>query len=324
MAFRVAHSADQWRSLAKSFATETGAQGSVISIGNFDGLHIGHRKIISAVTSGARSEKAISAIITFDPHPLKVLRPDAAPPLIMTIAQRVEGFEEHGLDAALVMRFDRALAELSAEEFVRGVLVETVRVKRILVGANFRFGYQQAGNVEMLSRLGESLGFTVDIITAAEIGGVPVSSTGIRRAVSEGKVLEATEMLGHPFALTGTIQAGAGRGSKIVFPTLNLAAEQELLPARGVYATECVVGGREFRAVTNVGVRPTFDGHGLSIESHLFDFREQVTSGRMEVHFWKRLREERKFDGAASLKAQIDLDIMAAQKFFRENLPPLT
>ena len=324
MAFRVAHSADQWRSLAKSFATETGAQGSVISIGNFDGLHIGHRKIISAVTSGARSEKAISAIITFDPHPLKVLRPDAAPPLIMTIAQRLEGFEEHGLDAALVMRFDRALAELSAEEFVRGVLVEPVRVKRILVGANFRFGYQQAGNVEMLSRLGESLGFTVDIITAAEIGGVPVSSTGIRRAVSEGKVLEATEMLGHPFALTGTIQAGAGRGSKIVFPTLNLAAEQELLPTRGVYATECVLDGREFRSVTNVGVRPTFDGHGLSIESHLFDFSEQMTNGRMEVHFWKRLREERKFDGAAALKAQIDLDILAAQKFFRENLPPLT
>jgi riboflavin kinase/FMN adenylyltransferase len=317
VAFRVAHSADQWRSLAKSFAAETEAQGSVISIGNFDGLHIGHQKIIGAVVAGARSEKAISAIITFDPHPLKVLRPDAAPPLIMTIAQRVAGFAECGLDAALVMRFDRALADLSAEEFVRSVLVETVRAKRILVGANFRFGYQQAGNVEMLSRLGESLGFTVDIITAAEIGGAPVSSTGIRRAVTEGKVLEASEMLGHPFALTGTIQPGAGRGSKIVFPTLNLAAEQELLPARGVYATECVVGGREFRSVTNVGVRPTFDGHGLSIESHLFDFAEQVTSGPLEVHFWKRLREERKFDGADALKAQIALDILAARRMFQ-------
>jgi len=317
VAFRVAHSADQWRSLARSFAVEIEAHGSVISIGNFDGLHVGHQKIIGAVVAFAERERAISAIITFDPHPLKVLRPDAAPPLIMTIAQRVAGFAECGLDAALVMRFDRALAELSAEEFVRGVLVETVRAKRILVGANFRFGYQQAGNVEMLSRLGESLGFDVVILTAAEIGGAPVSSTGIRRAITEGKVLEAAEMLGHPFALTGSIQRGAGRGSKIVFPTLNLAAEQELLPARGVYATECIVGGRTFRSVTNVGVRPTFEGHGLSVESHLFDFSDQVTGGPLEVRFWKRLREERKFDGAEALKAQIGVDILAAQQFFK-------
>jgi riboflavin kinase/FMN adenylyltransferase len=317
VSFRVARSVNEWRSLADNFATETNVHGSVISIGNFDGLHIGHQKIIRAVVEGARIEKAIAAIITFDPHPLKVLRPDAAPPLIMTIAQRLAGFSECGLDASLVMRFDRALADLSAEEFVRIVLVDTVRAKRILVGANFRFGYQQAGNVEVLARLGKEFGFSVEIMSAAEIGGKPVSSTEIRRAVSEGRVVEASEMLGHPFALTGTIQPGAGRGSKIVFPTLNLAAEQELLPARGVYATECVVGGRKFRSVTNIGVRPTFDGHGLSIESHLFDFAEQVTAGDLEVKFWKRLREERKFDGAESLKAQIGLDILAAREFFK-------
>ena len=317
MAFRVAYSAEEWRALAKSFAAENAAQGSVISIGNFDGLHLGHQKIIRAVVSGARQEKAIAAIITFDPHPLKVLRPDAAPPLIMTIAQRVAGFAECGLDASVVMRFDQALAALSAEDFVRSVLVEMVRAKRILVGANFRFGYKQAGNVELLVRLGEEFGFAVEIMSAAEVGGKAVSSTQIRRAVSEGNVIEAVELLGHPFTLTGTIQAGAGRGSKIVFPTLNLAAEQELLPARGVYATECMVGGRKFRSVTNVGVRPTFDGQGLSVESHLFDFGEQVTSGRLEVRFWKRLREERKFDGAEALKTQIGLDIIAAQEFFK-------
>jgi riboflavin kinase/FMN adenylyltransferase len=317
VSFRVAHSVNEWRSLAESFAAENGIQGSVVSVGNFDGLHVGHQKIIRAVVAGARSEKAIAAIITFDPHPLKVLRPDAASPLIMTVAQRVAGFAECGLDASLVLRFDRALADLSAEKFVRSVIVDTVHAKRILVGANFRFGCQQAGNVEMLARLGEEHGFAVEIMSAAEIGGQPVSSTEIRRAVAEGKVLEASEMLGHPFALTGTIQPGAGRGSKIVFPTLNLAAEQELLPARGVYATECVVGGRKFRSVTNVGVRPTFDGHGLSIESHLFNFTEQVTVGDLEVRFWKRLREERKFDGAEALKAQIQLDIRAAQQFFK-------
>ena len=322
MAFRVARSAEEWRSLAESFAAdnfagETGARSSVISVGNFDGLHIGHQKIIRAVVDGARKEKAIAAVITFDPHPLKVLRPDAAPPLIMTIAQRVAGFAECGLDAALVMRFDRALADLFAEEFVRNVLVETVRAKRILVGANFRFGYQQAGNVELLTRLGTEHGFAVEIMAAAEIDGRPVSSTEIRRGVAEGRVYEAAELLGHPFALTGTIQPGAGRGSKIVFPTLNLAAEQELLPARGVYATECTLGGTLFRSVTNVGVRPTFDGEALSIESHLSDFADQVTTGRLEVRFWKRLREERKFDGAEALKAQIALDIVAAQEFFK-------
>ena len=317
MSFRVAHSVNEWRSVAESFAAENGSRGSVVSIGNFDGLHIGHQKIIRAVVAGARNEKAIATIITFDPHPLKVLRPDAAPPLIMTIGQRVAGFAECGLDASLVMRFDRALADLSAEEFVRSVLVDTVRAKRILVGANFRFGYQQAGNVEVLAELGKKYDFTVEIMSAAEIGGKPVSSTEIRRAVSEGRVLEASEMLGHPFALTGTIQAGAGRGSKIVFPTLNLAAEQELLPTRGVYATECVVGGRKFRSVTNDGVRPTFDGHGLSIERHQIDFADQVTAGPLEVRFWKRLREERKFDGAEALKAQIGLDILAAREFFK-------
>jgi len=236
----------------------------------------------------------------------------------MTIEQRVAAFEKYGLDAALVMRFDRALAELSAEEFVRNVLVETVQAKRILVGANFRFGCQQTGNVELLSRLGKEHGFEVKIVTAAEVGGKPVSSSEIRRAVSEGKMEEASALLGHPFALTGNIQAGAGRGSKIVFPTLNLAAEQELLPARGVYATECVVGGSKFRSVTNVGVRPTFDGQGLSIESHLFDFSDQVTGGRLELRFWKRLREERKFDGAEELKAQIALDIVSAQQYFKQ------
>lgn len=317
MSFRVARSVNEWRSVAESFAAESDARGSVVSIGNFDGLHIGHQKIIRAVVESARTEKAIAAIITFDPHPLKILRPDAAPPLIMTIGQRVAGFAECGLDASLVMRFDRALADLSAEEFVRSVIVDTVRAKKILVGANFRFGYQQAGNVEVLARLGKEFGFSVEIMSAAEIDGKPVSSTEIRRAVSEGRVLEASEMLGHPFCLTGTIQPGAGRGSKIVFPTLNLAAEQELLPARGVYATECVVGGRKFRSVTNVGVRPTFDGHGLSIESHLFDFSEQVTTGSLEVRFWKRLREERKFDGAEALKAQIGLDILAAREYFK-------
>jgi riboflavin kinase/FMN adenylyltransferase len=317
VAFRVARSPQEWRALARDEGAAEKQRDAVISVGNFDGLHIGHQKIIHSVIEHARAENAIAAVITFDPHPLKILRPEAAPPLIMTIAQRLAGFADAGLDAAMVMQFDRALADLSAEDFVRTILVETVHAKRILVGQNFRFGCKQVGNVELLSRLGERHGFKVEIVGAAEVAGVSVSSTAIRRAVSEGRVLEASALLGHAFALTGTIQPGAGRGSKIVFPTLNLLPAQELLPARGVYATECVVARKLFRSVTNVGVRPTFDGASLSVESHLFDFRDTVTNGELEVRFLNRIRDERKFDGAAALKAQIELDIQAAKQFFQ-------
>jgi riboflavin kinase/FMN adenylyltransferase len=310
VAFRLAHSAVEWGSVIG------GGSRTVISVGNFDGLHVGHQRILKAVVERARRENEIAAVVTFDPHPLKVLRPSAAPPLIMTIAQRLAGFAEFGLDAALVIRFDEALAHVPAEEFVRTMLVKTVHAGTILVGANFRFGYQQAGDVELLMRLGKDFGFAVEIVPPAEVKGKLVSSTAIRQAVSEGRVEEAAELLGHPFALIGTIQPGAGRGSKIVFPTLNLAAEQELLPAKGVYATETTVREKSHRSVTNVGVRPTFDGQGITVESHLFDFSETVTSGRMEVRFYKRIREERKFPDANALRAQIGKDIETARSFF--------
>lgn len=311
MAFRVAHSAAEWTSAIGA------SQRAVVSVGNFDGLHIGHQKILAAVVERARRDGAIAAVITFDPHPLKILRAQAAPPLIMTIAQRVAGFDQAGLDASLIMKFDEALARLSAEDFVRQFLVDTVHTSAILVGANFRFGHRQTGNVALLEQLGMQHGFAVEIVAAAEVDGKLVSSTAIRRAIAEGLVRDAAAMLGHPFALTGTIQKGAGRGSKIVFPTLNLAAEQELLPGRGVYVTETLVQGNLYRSVTNVGVRPTFNGSGLTVESHLFDFSASLTCGRMEVRFHKRLREERRFDGPESLRAQISSDIAAAAEYFR-------
>lgn len=312
MAFRIAHSAAEWRAMVG------GERRTVVSVGNFDGLHVGHQKILKAVVERARRENEIAAVVTFDPHPLKVLRPQTAPPLIMTIAQRLAGFAQCGLDAALVIRFDEALAQVPAEEFVRNMLMETVHASAILVGANFRFGYQQAGNVELLTELGGRFGYAVEIVAPAEVDGKLVSSTAIRQAVAEGRVEEAARLLGHPFALAGTIQPGAGRGSKIVFPTLNMAAEQELLPARGVYATESVVRDKLYPSVTNVGVRPTFDGQGLTIESHLFNFSETVTSGPMEVRFHKRIREERKFPDANALRSQIGSDIETAKSYFSQ------
>jgi riboflavin kinase/FMN adenylyltransferase len=323
MAFRIAHSAAEWRAGVRD------ERRTVVSVGNFDGLHIGHQKILKAMVERARQEGRIAAAITFDPHPLKILRPQAAPPLIMTIGQRLAGFAQFGLDAALVIRFDEALAHVPAEEFVRNMLVETVRADAILVGANFRFGHQQTGDVALLTRLGVRYGFAVEIVEPAEVNGKLVSSTAIRQAIADGNVEEAGALLGYTFVLTGTVQSGAGRGAKIVFPTLNLAAEQELLPARGVYATETFLRGKLYRSVTNVGVRPTFDGHGITVESHLFDFSDTITSGAMEVRFRKRLREERKFPDAEALRAQIALDITTAKSYFddrekaRTHSPPI-
>jgi riboflavin kinase/FMN adenylyltransferase len=256
------------------------------------------------------------AVITFDPHPMRLLRPEQAPPMIQTIAQRIAGFEQLGLEAALVMNFDRALSQLSAEDFIERILVQCVRVGTILVGANFCFGHRGAGDVCMLGEYGKLRGFDVEIVPPVEVRGQVVSSTAVRTAVASGNVADAILLLGREFALTGEIRPGAGRGSTILFPTLNLAPEQELMPKLGVYATESVVGGTLYASVTNVGTRPTFNGQGVTIESHLLGFSDRVTSGRLEVRFHARLRDERKFSGVDALREQIARDILAAQEYF--------
>ena len=310
MPLAVLHSPSEWK--ARFCARQT-----ALSVGNFDGIHLGHQKILRGVAERARATRALAAAVTFDPHPLKILRPADAPPLIATLAQRLAGLEEIGLDAALVLRFDLELSRLAPEQFVREILVEALGLRTILVGANFRFGHRQAGDVNLLGELGSRLGFAVEIVPRVVVRGVLVSSTAIRQAVLEGRVERAARLLGRPFVLSGEVRRGTGRGSQVVFPTLNLEAEQELLPRIGVYVTETRVGGRLYRSATNVGVRPTFDGRGLSVESHLFDFSEKLTAGPMEVHFWKRLREESKFSGPDALRVQIAKDLARARCFFQ-------
>lgn len=310
MSIFVARSPEEWKT--GSFASRKTA----ISVGNFDGLHLGHQKILRSVIDRAKQNNLAAAVITFDPHPMKVLRLQNAPLLIETLEQRLKGFERLGLDAALVLQFDAELANVSAENFIERILVGTLHAREILVGENFRFGHKHAGDVHLLERSGAGDGFSVEIVAPAEIDGQPVSSTRVRQVVADGRVAEAARLLGRPFALTGAIVRGAGRGSKIVFPTLNLSPDQELLPARGVYATRALLSGAEYGSVTNVGVRPTFNGTGLTVESHLLDFSESVHSGRLEVRFVERLREEKKFGGSDELSAQIRLDIKAAMQIF--------
>jgi riboflavin kinase / FMN adenylyltransferase len=310
MPLTVLRSPEEWKA-------RFGAAGrTALSVGNFDGLHLGHQKILQLALERARATSQHAAVVTFDPHPMRVLRPDRAPRLIETLAQRLAGFEGMGLDAALILRFDRALSLVSAEDFIQRILVDCLHVGTMLVGANFCFGHLGAGDVRLLGEFGKRCGFEVEIVPPIEIQGQVVSSTAIRNVIEAGNVAGAAALLGRPFSLTGEIRTGAGRGRTILFPTLNLFPEQELLPKLGVYATECVLNGKAYSSVTNVGTRPTFDGQGVTVESHLFGFNEQVASGPMEVRFHMRLRDEQKFSGPDQLRAQIARDIADAQRYF--------
>jgi riboflavin kinase/FMN adenylyltransferase len=293
-------------------------RGSVLAIGNFDGIHLGHQEILREATDRAAKTGAVATALTFEPAPLKVLRPAAAPKRLSTNEQRLEWFRAVGVEAAVVMPFTLELSKLSPQDFVEKILVNELKVRALLVGENFRFGHKQAGDTQLLRQLGKSLGFEVITIPAVVAHGEVVSSTVIRREIAEGDVTQAGRLLGRPFALTGSIVSGTGTGSKFTFPTLNLRVDQELLPAGGVYITRTLLQGESEsrRSVTNIGIRPTFNGTALSVETHLLDFSGLVTTKRMEVRFWKRLRAEKKFSGPEELRAQIAKDIMAAKRFF--------
>jgi len=291
---------------------------SVLAIGNFDGIHLGHQAILRTTVERARALNAVSTALTFDPSPRKVLRPETAPPRLSTNAQRMEWFNALGLEAVVVLPFTLDLARLSPEEFVDQILLRDLHVKAVLVGENFRFGHRQAGDVKLLSELGAIHGFDVVIVPPVVYRGEVVSSTIIRREVAEGDVSHAARLLGRPFALTGEVVSGTGTGRRFTFPTLNLAAEQELLPARGVYITRSCLEGetRSHRSVTNIGMRPTFNGSSLSVETHLLDTELATAPKRIEVRFCNRLREEKKFSGPEELRAQIARDIARANKYF--------
>jgi phosphoribosyl 1,2-cyclic phosphate phosphodiesterase len=266
--------------------------GSTLAIGNFDGIHLGHQAILRAAVSRAREIGAVPTVLTFDPTPQKVLRPESAPLRISTTEQRLRCFAALGMDAAVVLAFTRDLARLSPQEFVDQILVRDLQVRAVLVGENFRFGHKQAGNARLLLLLGAERGFDVFILPPVIYKREVVSSTIIRREIAVGDVAHAGRLLGRPFVLSGKVVSGTGTGRRFLFPTLNLAPEQELLPTRGVYVTRTLIEGesRTRRSVTNIGVRPTFNGSTLSVETHVLEPLGEATPGRFEFHFWKRLR----------------------------------
>jgi riboflavin kinase / FMN adenylyltransferase len=312
----IARSAEEWQRKLGDRDERT-----VVTVGNFDGVHLGHQKILRAVagryTNQAGARRLMPAVLTFYPHPAHIVRPEKPPALLMTLAQRLAAIEKLGIHAALVLTFDRELSEVGPEDFARRYLVETLRAQAVFVGENFRFGHRQAGDVNLLRELGKRWDFEVEVIPPVVIRGVVVSSTAIRQALREGRVEDAHKLLRRPYALAGEIRPGTGQGRKLVVPTVNLATEQELLPKNGVYATEVLLDEKLYEAATNVGMRPTFDGTETTVESHLLGFGENRTSGPMEVRFLTRLRDEQKFPNPRELREQVLRDIERAREYFR-------
>ncbi len=291
----------------------------ILALGNFDGVHRGHAKIIELVRRRADECGATAIALTFDPHPSRIVRPDKAPPLLMTGAQKIAALADAGMAGIAVVRFTEELSRWEPETFVRAVLVEWLGVAEVWVGANFLFGHNRAGNFSLLRSLGARYGFRAEKIDPVRYREFVVSSTRVRRLIAEGRVDEAGALLGHHFMLEGTVTRGEGRGRQLGFPTANLSTDNELFPPNGVYATAVLMDGEIHAAVTNVGVRPTFGASsGPVVESHLFDIDRELYGRGIRVAFIQRLRDELAFPDPDALREQIARDCDDARALFRQ------
>jgi riboflavin kinase/FMN adenylyltransferase len=288
----------------------------VIALGNFDGLHRGHLKIIERVKRGAAEHGGTPMAMTFDPHPPRVVRPDKAPPLLMTKEQRLEALYRAGVHCVAVVRFNKELSQWDADTFVRRVLVDWLRVSEVWVGANFLFGHERTGTFNVLRGLGQSYGFRADKIDPVRYKDFVVSSTRIRRLVSEARMDEAAALLGRAYYVDGTIVEGRKRGRELGFPTANLETRNELVPPNGVYATIMTIDGVVHGGVTNIGLRPTFGETTPTIETHVLDYSGNLSGHTVRLAFVQRLRDERRFEDVDALRTQIDADKRRAERLF--------
>ncbi len=289
----------------------------VITIGNYDGIHIGHRQIIERVKARAASLGGTSMLMTFNPHPLHLLRPERELAAIVPLEEKKRLIAETGIDVLLVLPFTREFSALAPETFVSYILVEKLGVKGVVIGYDFRFGSRGMGDISMLETLGASYGFFVEVVDAITLEGEKIGSNRVRRLVSEGNVTKAAGLLGKPYDIEGTVVRGAQRGSAIGYPTINLETHYSLVPANGVYVTEAEVHGRRYGAVTNIGYDPTFtDARVRTIETFILDFDGTLYGEKVKLRFMKRLRDEIKFSSVDELKARIADDVATARSYF--------
>lgn len=293
---------------------------TVLTLGVFDGLHLGHQLIIRTVVERAKALAAVPTVITFDPHPRAVLHPASAPSLLQTFDQKIEGFGVLGVEQVIVIRFTPEFAQVSAEDFLRDVVHERLHAKEVYLGSGFAFGHGRAGNIQLLRRVSSELGFFADEVPEIRIRNQRVSSSRIRELLFEGKVNLVRRLLGRPYGVEGVVEHGDQRGHRLGFPTANLHPKNRVIPRNGVYVTGALIDGQWRRSVTNVGVRPTFEQTTEpSVETFVLDWEGDLYGDVIRVRFLHRLRDERKFSSIEELKQQIQHDVTRAHSYFKRS-----
>ncbi|RMF94187.1 MAG: bifunctional riboflavin kinase/FAD synthetase [Candidatus Schekmanbacteria bacterium] len=289
---------------------------SVVTIGNFDGIHLGHQEIFNELLETSRSLDGKSVVISFHPHPLKILSPEKCPPLINTIREKIELISRMGIDYLVCIRFSKEFSEIEPEKFIKEILIDRIGMKKLLVGYDFGFGRGRSGSIDFIKENSKKLGYEVKIIEPLKLGDVIVSSTLIRNLVLEGKVERAKTYLGRPFSIRGRVVEGAKRGRKLNFPTANISTFNKIIPPNGVYIAETLIDGVKYPSLVNVGTRPTFQGRGTLVESYLLDFNRDIYGKFIRVFFLHYIREEMKFKNEGELKARMHEDLKEAKNFF--------
>lgn len=292
-------------------------RGSSLTIGNFDGFHLGHQRILNTLVNASRASGTRSVLLSFEPHPLQLLAPDTAPRAITPLEEKVRLLGDTRLELLAVLDFDRALSQMTGEQFVREIVVGVFRARQVFVGSDFAFGHRRTGNVPLLQELGRELDFQVRICPQVMVRGSRVSSTRIRELIRAGRISSANRLLGRYFSLKGKVVPGRGLGRESLFPTLNLRPGDELIPRPGVYVTQATFDRQTCPSVTNVGWRPTVAGKNLTVETHLIDTSPESSPARLDLAFLQRLRDEEKFESLQQLRDQIARDCRRARRFFR-------
>ena len=293
------------------------ARPTVLTLGVFDGLHLGHQAIIRTVVERARAAEASATVLTFEPHPRAILHPESAPPLLQTFDQRIEALSVLGIDQTIVIHFDKAFARIRADDFLRAVVAERLHAKEVYLGTGFAFGHNREGNINLLRSISRDLGFFADEVPEVRLRGRRVSSSRIRELLQSGRVNLARRMLGRPYGVEGRVIRGAERGVKLGFPTANIQPHNRVIPRGGVYVTAALLDKQWRRSVTNIGTRPTFDdGSETSVETNVLNWSGDLYGDVVRVRFLHRLRDEKKFGSIEELRSQIEYDVSRAQSYF--------
>ena len=291
---------------------------SIVTVGVFDGLHIGHQAVIQQVLTQSEKFNLASLVLTFDPPPLAFLAPERCPPTLTTLSKKIEILGQLGVDGVVFARFDAYLQQMSPDAFVQQVLLQRLHAKQVIIGYDWQFGKGRSGNAEALRQLGDQYQFSVMIVGPVQLHGMPVHSTRVREAIAGDNLNLVSDLLGRRYSIMGEIVLGDGRGRQIGFPTANIDAGNQMLPPSGVYAIQVKLEGRMLNGVMNMGTRPTFDGEGFQIETHLFDFEQMVYGKKMEIFFIEKIRDERKFPNPEILVSQIKQDVATAKAILNQ------